>query len=62
VNATPWAEVWIDGRSLGETPLANVEVPVGEHELVFRHPDLGERRQRVVVRADAVALASATFR
>jgi hypothetical protein len=61
VNATPWAEVWIDGRSLGETPLANVEVPVGEHELVFRHPDLGERRQRVVVRADAVARVSTTF-
>jgi len=61
VNATPWAEVWIDSRALGETPLANVEVPLGEHELVFRHPDLGERRQRVVVRADAVALASTTF-
>ena len=61
VNATPWAEVWIDNRALGETPLANVEVPLGEHELVFRHPDLGERRQRVVVRADAVALASTTF-
>jgi PEGA domain len=61
VNATPWAEVWIDGRALGETPLGNVEVSIGEHELVFRHPDLGERRQRVVVRADAVALASTTF-
>jgi PEGA domain len=61
VNATPWAEVWIDSRALGETPLANVEVPLGEHELVFRHPDLGERRQRVVVRADAVTLASTTF-
>lgn len=61
VNATPWAEVWIDNRALGETPLANVEVSIGEHELVFRHPDLGERRQRVVVRADAVALVSTTF-
>jgi hypothetical protein len=61
VNAAPWAEVWIDGRQAGETPLANLEIPIGEHELVFRHPDLGERRQRVVVRADTVARVSTTF-
>ena len=62
VNAAPWAEVWIDGRQVGETPLGNLEIPIGEHELVFRHPDLGERRQRVVVRADTVARVSTTFR
>ncbi len=61
VNAMPWAEVWIDGRQVGETPLANLEVPIGEHELVFRHPDLGERRQRIVVRADTVARVSTRF-
>jgi hypothetical protein len=61
VNAMPWAEVWIDGRPVGETPLGNVEIPIGEHELVFRHPDLGERLQRVVVRADTVTRVSTTF-
>jgi hypothetical protein len=61
VNAMPWAEVWIDGRSVGETPLGNVEVPIGEHDLVFRHPDLGERLQRVVVRADTVTRVATTF-
>jgi hypothetical protein len=61
VNATPWAEVWIDGRQAGETPLANLEVALGEHELVLRHPDLGEHRQRIVVRADTVARVSTTF-
>jgi hypothetical protein len=25
----------------------------GEHEVVFRHPDLGERRQKTMVRAGA---------
>jgi serine/threonine-protein kinase len=44
VNARPWANVWLDGRPVGETPLANLRVPAGEHELIFRHPDLGERR------------------
>jgi serine/threonine-protein kinase len=49
VNARPWANVWLDGRAVGETPLANLRVPVGEHELIFRHPDLGERRVVAVV-------------
>ena len=45
VNAAPWAELWIDGRRIGETPLANLSIPAGEHEVVFRHPQLGEKRQ-----------------
>jgi hypothetical protein len=44
LNATPWAEVWIDGTRIGETPLGNVAVPIGPHEIVFRHPQLGEKR------------------
>jgi hypothetical protein len=61
VNAQPWAEVSIDGRPVGETPLANLSVPVGEHDVVFRHPELGERRQRITVRADAPTRVSASF-
>ena len=49
VNARPWADVSIDGRDLGQTPIANVEVTVGTHEIVFRHPQFGERRQTVIV-------------
>jgi PEGA domain-containing protein len=58
LNALPWAEVWIDGKSVGETPLGNVALPIGPHEVVFRHPQLGERRQFAVVRADAVSRVS----
>ena len=61
VNAQPWADVSVDGKSFGETPLANLSVPVGEHEIVFRHPELGERRQTVVVRADRPTRVSASF-
>jgi hypothetical protein len=53
INAVPWAEVWLDGTSLGTTPLANVAVPIGNHEVVLRHPQLGERRQNVVVTSKA---------
>jgi hypothetical protein len=53
VNALPWAEVWIDGQRAGETPLGNVSLPIGNHELVFRHPELGEQKKTVVVSAGA---------
>ena len=43
LNASPWAEVWVDGTRAGETPLANLEVPLGTREFVFKHPQYGER-------------------
>jgi hypothetical protein len=51
INALPWANVWIDGRSIGQTPLGNVSVALGTHEVIWRHPQHGERRQVVVVTA-----------
>ena len=51
VNARPWADVSLDGASLGQTPISNLQVAVGTHEMVFRHPQLGERRQSVTVTA-----------
>jgi len=58
INALPWAAVWIDGNSFGETPLGNVSIAPGEHEIVFRHPQLGERREKTMVRADATTRVS----
>jgi len=51
VNARPWAEIIVDGANVGQTPIANIQVSVGTHEMVFRHPQLGERRETVVVTA-----------
>jgi hypothetical protein len=48
-NARPWADVIIDGTNVGQTPIANLETTIGTHEVVFRHPQLGDRRQTVVV-------------
>ncbi|HEX4568251.1 MAG TPA: PEGA domain-containing protein [Vicinamibacterales bacterium] len=53
VNASPWAEVFIDGKKVGETPIGNLAVSIGPHELVFRHPQLGEKRQAVSVTLNA---------
>ena len=49
VNAAPWAQVWIDGQPVGETPIGNVMQTIGPHQLVFRHPQLGERRVTATV-------------
>jgi len=61
INAQPWAQVSIDDTAVGETPLANVPATLGEHQITFRHPQFGERRERVIVRADAPARVSTTF-
>jgi hypothetical protein len=61
INAQPWAQVLIDDNPVGETPLANVQVPIGDHQITFRHPQMGERRERVTVRADVPARISTTF-
>jgi hypothetical protein len=49
LNAAPWAEVWIDGHRVGETPIGNLAVPIGPHEVVFRHPQFGEKRHAISV-------------
>jgi hypothetical protein len=50
VNALPWAEVLVDGQSVGTTPLGNLVVPIGSREVVWRHPQFGERRRVVTVK------------
>ena len=55
VNAVPWAEVFVDGKTIGVTPLGSVSVPVGSHEIVWRHPQFGEKRRTAVVGAQSTA-------
>jgi hypothetical protein len=58
LNALPWAEVWIDGARAGETPLANLQVPLGTREIVFKHPQYGERRMTTTIKATSPASIS----
>jgi hypothetical protein len=62
LNATPWAEVWVDGERVGETPIGNVQVQIGTHDVLFKHPELGEQRHKVTVTAAAPARISADLR
>lgn len=58
INAAPWADVTVDGRPVGSTPIGNLSLAVGPHDVVWRHPQLGERRQVVAVGARAPSRAS----
>lgn len=39
LNAVPWAEVWVDGARLGETPIGNLPLSIGPHEVLFLTPN-----------------------
>jgi hypothetical protein len=58
ISATPWALVLVDGEEVGETPLGDLHVPLGSHEVRFRHPTLGEQARQIVVSALAPARIS----
>jgi hypothetical protein len=62
LNALPWAEVWIDGEKIGETPIGNLPISVGSHSVVFRHPDLGEQHHTAVVTLQATTRVSVDLR
>lgn len=62
LNAAPWAEVWIDGTRVGDTPIGNLAVPIGAHDVVMRHPELGERRTQVMVSATGASRLSVDLR
>ena len=62
LDASPWADVSVDGKAVGRTPLANLPLALGEHEFTFRHPQLGDDRQKVIVKSDAITRVTANLR
>ncbi len=62
LNAVPWAEVWVDGEKVGDTPIGNLSLAIGSHEIVFRHPELGEQRHAATVTLNSPARLSVDLR
>jgi hypothetical protein len=62
VNAQPWADVWVDGSRVGATPIGNLPLPIGTHDVVLRHPDYGEQRHAITVTTAGVARVSVDLR
>ncbi|MFW6369186.1 MAG: PEGA domain-containing protein [Myxococcota bacterium] len=61
VNASPWCDVTLDGRELGQTPILGVEVPAGRRRIVCTNPQLGANRS-ITVNVPAGGHARETIR
>ncbi len=62
VYADQTAEVLVDGEKVGETPVPSLQLPLGPHDVVLRHPKYGEVRYTVRVTLVAPVNLSVTFR
>ncbi|MDH5674173.1 MAG: PEGA domain-containing protein [Myxococcales bacterium] len=41
VNSRPWAQVFVDGRLIGNTPQLNIPLPAGRHKLKLVNNEMG---------------------
>ncbi len=48
VIVVPWADVVVDGRKVGQTPMAPIELAAGSHRVVLTNPELEKRVVRKV--------------
>jgi len=61
ITAPAGADVLIDGALFGDTPIRELRLPIGAHEIVLRHPQLGEQRVSVTVGASAPTEVTVDF-
>jgi serine/threonine-protein kinase len=60
INSMPVSSVTVDGTPAGQTP-AHVNVPAGNHTVVFTHPEKGRKSVTVKVKAGATTSAVVRF-
>ncbi|MFI5306881.1 MAG: PEGA domain-containing protein [Polyangiales bacterium] len=55
INARPWAQVFVDGLMVGNTPLLNLPIAAGHHRVKLVNPQLGMKKTLSIdVRAGSV--------
>ncbi len=52
ITAIPWANVYIDGKNIGSTPILEFELSVGQHNIVFEHEVYGKIEKNVKIQKD----------
>lgn len=63
INSDPWANVVVDGKALGNTPLLRHRLPVGRHRVTLSNPGRKLRAVRTVtIRAGVVTKLSVLLR
>ena len=53
-------DVWVSGRLIGHTPLSDTPIAMGTHDVVVRHPALGEWHEEVGADAPTVLTVGAS--
>ena len=56
IVVVPWADVFIDGIHVGQTPLEKLNVPVGKHTVRLEHPQLGQQEKEIDIRSREATL------
>jgi hypothetical protein len=55
IKVNPWADVYVDGKRKGTTPLKPIELTAGEHTVLVKNERLGaERSFRVMIKPNEV--------
>ncbi len=50
VRTSPWSDVYLGGKKLGQAPFADLEVPVGTHTLTFKNPSRPTMTKTVTIK------------
>jgi hypothetical protein len=62
VRTTPYSVVYHNGKRLGETPFADLELPAGTYSLVFRNPTHDTVTRKVTITAGKTSKLSFALR
>jgi hypothetical protein len=61
INSIPVANVVLDGRPVGSTPLMGLKVSAGPHSIVFVHPEKGRKAAGATVTAGKTSTVAVRF-
>ena len=61
VNSMPAADVQVDGRSIGRTPIVRHPLPAGKHDVVLRHGRFGPRVFHVNISSGKTEIVTTRF-
>jgi serine/threonine-protein kinase len=63
VVVLPWADVSVDGKSIGTTPIPSMQLSPGNHTVTMRNSELGASRTvTVTIKPGKPALVRVDFR
>ncbi len=49
VVVEPWAEIYLDGVKIGETPLAARKLPEGKYQILLKNPQMGKKIKKTIM-------------